>query len=89
MLGKWEDAPDSPCPFCQKRLDRTFVINDTGVQEPGAWTVCSHCGAVLRFTSGMTLRMATAEEMRGLGRERMSALYNFRNELMLAKAARN
>ena len=70
-------SPEARCPYCQHGADAA-VPDGHGTEErrealdlkmepvPGSWTVCIRCGAVLRFTSGMTVRLAHRHEIREL-----------------------
>jgi hypothetical protein len=56
-----------------------MAVGQAREPEPGDWTVCSECGSILRFTSGMTVRIALPHEAREIP---------FSQQLLLAKISK-
>lgn len=52
--------PSQFCPRCFKMLDATCSLTDANAApEPGDFTVCIACAAVLRFGTGLHLEMSS------------------------------
>jgi len=57
----------SRCPQCSYRLDAsTKAHGEKGAPEEGDASVCINCGQVLIYAADLSLRKATAEEIREL-----------------------
>ena len=53
--------PASTCPNCRATLDA--ATGAQGPVEPGDFSVCANCRAVLRFQDDFSVRMAEPEEI--------------------------
>jgi hypothetical protein len=51
------------CPFCFQMLDAVSSMQDKKVPEPGDFTICIECGAVLRFDAKMDLLASSLEDI--------------------------
>lgn len=57
----------SICPQCGYKMDAsTKVHGEEATPEEGDASVCINCGQVLTYQADLTLRKATADEIRGL-----------------------
>ena len=59
------ETPISFCPVCRGKLDRALQ-NAPRAPAVGDFSICCHCGAVLRFREGFTLTLATHPELNDL-----------------------
>lgn len=65
------DSADSVCPLCSKVLDGQTPLTGKGAPVPGDFSLCFYCGAMLRFTAELGVRLATAAERDELGFEQL------------------
>jgi hypothetical protein len=68
MSKKWVisepiQLPPSFCPRCFSLLDAATNVTGKDAPEVGDFTVCIACSALLCFTAGMALRMASLSEI--------------------------
>lgn len=74
--------PPAMCPECGKVADLAsgFLVDDDDDlrsddrPQPGSFTICAGCAAVLRFTENMRMRSATEEDFEGATIEFVSAI---------------
>lgn len=59
---KITDLVPSSCPKCGADLEKATALIGEAASAVLDWTVCVCCGEILRFTSIMTTRTATATE---------------------------
>jgi hypothetical protein len=55
--------PAAFCPVCFQVLDAATAMQDKAVPEPGDYTICIECGAVLRFGPKMDLLLSSLMEI--------------------------
>ena len=53
-----DGGPPPACPECESVLDAATINEDGAVPSPGDWSVCFECGAILRFTDDLRMRLA-------------------------------
>lgn len=51
------------CPHCDGPLALHTRVTGQPLPEPGTPTVCGHCGFILVFSEGLSLRVATQAEL--------------------------
>jgi hypothetical protein len=57
-------TPPSFCPVCHRSLDAAFAVPKESVQpKDGDYSVCAYCGAMLRFSGDLSLRIAADSEL--------------------------
>ena len=56
--GQYRDVEPAPstCPACGATLDAVTNMVGERKPQPGDWSVCSYCAAVLRFQDERTVR---------------------------------
>ena len=58
---------ESHCPRCNYKLTGATIAHGTDQKpEPGDTSVCLNCGQILTYEPDLSLRKATASEVRGL-----------------------
>lgn len=55
-------VPESRCPRCGAPHDRAMNVTGESGPEPGDYTVCFRCAALLRYGAGLSLRSCTRRE---------------------------
>jgi hypothetical protein len=86
---KTSDVPESTCPVCGTvAVEATHLSKDV-VPEPGDFTVCCGCSAILRFGPDMQRRLATVEEIKAQPMETQIDMRNVQLGIRKVKAAQN
>lgn len=67
-------TPTDLCPSCGARFDRATGIDHPSAPEPGDFTVCISCGALLRFDAALRTEPATAEDWAALEPEQATMI---------------
>jgi hypothetical protein len=58
-----KDTPAWPCSLCGRMNDSAVCASDPSeTPQPGHFTICLNCGAVMVFKEDLTTRAITAEE---------------------------
>ena len=65
-IGKKHKLKKAYCPVCLKILDGASGIENNDKPKIGDLTVCIHCASFLTFTTKMSLRLLTPEEIGNL-----------------------
>lgn len=50
------------CPHCNELLDRATSTFQEGQPDPGDFSICAYCNAILRYTEDMQLRIPSEDE---------------------------
>lgn len=61
-IGAHHRIEPTRCPACGGRHSCHANAAGAGAPEPGDFSVCAHCGALLVFEQDLALRKATPEE---------------------------
>lgn len=55
--------PKTCCPWCWTLLDSASNVYAPGPPQPGDFTICIHCTAVLKYTATMQLEASSLSEI--------------------------
>lgn len=54
--------PPSLCPQCGDKLDMATSTTEAARPEPGDFSICLHCGTILRFDADLRCQRASAAD---------------------------
>ena len=79
------DIPASECPKCMNSIKRAVAINTVceGPAVADRFTMCNHCGAILRFNEDLSLRVTTDSDMHELTQQQIDYLNMAKKEASL------
>jgi hypothetical protein len=66
MVGPVSRTPLSPCPVCDTQIDAATAAFSMQSPNPGDFSICVECGAVLRYDGELQLRWVSWEELEAL-----------------------
>lgn len=70
------------CPACAAPIELATGFGDDVVPEPGAFSVCFECGALLRYGDDLSLRRLERGELRELPPDRRALILRMQRDIL-------
>lgn len=73
------------CPKCRKVMDSAMPVDGTSQPQPGDYSVCISCAALLVFKDDRRVRLLTLDEMETMDFPTVSMLLKARAQVLLLR----